>query len=190
MSSVMHLLHVLHTRDATCSALNTVCVKTELSAVVESHRDRLRLLWLVLRSEHYCVRTHTHARRFLSSHTKMIFSGRGGDVCRHPPTHLPSLMHWNLQHFCQVPHKCLYFTHPLTSSLCVPLALCSIHVLHTLTHNLVCVLFSSYRLFEINKICTAFQHRQLQNRLLGQRDGVDSVLTSANQIFTKANVCY
>lgn len=139
MSPVMHLVHVLHTRDATCSALNTVCVKTELSAVVESHRDGLRLLWLVLRSEHYCVRTHTHARSFLSSHTKMIFSGRGGDVCRHPPTHLPSLMHWNLQHFCQVPHKCLYFTHPLTSSLCVPLALCSIHVPHTLTHNLVCV---------------------------------------------------
>lgn len=90
MSPVMHLLHVLHTRDATCSALNTVSVKTELSAVVESHRDRLRLLWLVLRSEHYCVRTHTHAVFYL--HTQKWFSVAAEEMCAVILPH--TYLHW------------------------------------------------------------------------------------------------
>lgn len=189
MSPVMHLLHVLHTRDATCSALNTVCVKTELSAVVESHRDRLRLLWLVLRSEHYCVRTHTrmpfsiftHKNDFqwprrrcvLSSSHTLTFT----DALK-PTAFLPSTT--------QVP---LFHSPSHFLSVCPFSIVQHSRTAHTHTQSGVCV-FSSYRLFEINKICTSFQHRQLQDRLLGQRDGVDSVLTSANQTFTKANVCY
>lgn len=146
-----------------------VCDVCVCAAVVESHRDLST------------SQTHTHTHQLPPAHAGSVFSGSGGeDVRRHPPTHLPSLMHCNLQHICRVPHKCLYFTHPLTSSLVLSASQRSTLILIEEPHQYSNVVNAGACLVQIFQV--QFDMKALRglfrDRLWSDpKDVVDSVLT-------------